>query len=108
MQEEISREFVKKIGEEICTALNGAKVDFVAHRESWIIVHDKGQCPRLEKSRYFSFIDRAREWLTDQIDVTCTTAEAERAVQAYIRDTLGMRRYEPGTADPASLLEVWA
>ena len=83
-------------------------IDFVLYRESWIVVEEQGKVPRLEKSRYFSFIDRKKEWPSDQVDVTCMTGEAEETVRRYISRELGLKRFKPGADDPTSLLEVWA
>jgi len=82
--------------------------DFVLYRESWIIVEEQGKAPRLEKSRYFSFVDRKNSWPSDHVDVTCMTREAEEAVREYISRELGLKRFSPGADDPTSLLEVWA
>lgn len=98
----------KEIEAALKMILKPGAVDFALYRESWIIVEEQGKAPRLERSRYFSFIDRKNSWPSDQVDVTCMTREAEEAVRGYISRNLGLKRFEPGEDDPTSLLEVWA
>ena len=90
--------------------LGTKKTELVLHRESWIIVQEEGKQPRLEKSRFFTFIDveSGKTYPAEQTDVTCMTREAEKAVQEYIRDDLRMKRFKPGKDDPSNLLEAWA
>lgn len=100
--------------EEIKTALRliigRDEVRFVLQQESWIIVEGENKKPRLEKSRYFSFMgpeDKRPESIW-YVDVTCMTPEAEKTVREFIREELGLKRFEPGEDDPSSLLEAWA
>ncbi|MBQ2641745.1 MAG: hypothetical protein IJG15_07090 [Lachnospiraceae bacterium] len=101
MQEEISRAVISAIGEK-------DDIDLVLHRESWIIAQEEGKKPRLEKARYFSFMNRRKMWESDHIDIVVMTAEAEEAVKEVIRTRYGLTAYPPGADDPSSLLEVWA
>lgn len=102
MQEEI-KQALKLI-------LGPKRIVIVLHRESWIIAEEEGKQPRLERSRYFTFIDDelGETYPVEQTDVACMTREAEKAVQEFIRDELGLKRFEPGKNDPPSLLEAWA
>lgn len=83
-------------------------VDWVAEKESWIIVTEEGRAPRLEKTRYFTFWNRQRDCEDSRVDITVMTPELERIISEYIQDVLGLRRYSPWAADPSSLIGVWA
>lgn len=98
--------------EEICRALRdilaaGEDIDLVLYRESWIIVEEEGKNPRIEKARYFSFLNRARMWAADHTDIIVTSPEAEEAVREIIRERFGLVPCPPGAEDPSCLLEVW-
>lgn len=96
----------------IARALEGtAGIDFVLHRESWIIVAGEGRVPRLEKARYFSFMNRRRMWQEgqgDRVDLIVMDPETESEVRRYIREVLRLRAFKPGAEDSRDILEAWA
>ena len=103
MQEEIGR----ALRDILDILVAGEDIDLVLHRESWIIAEEKGKAPRLEKARYFSFMNRLRMWEEDHADIIVTTPEAEEAVREFIRGRLGLEPFPPGAEDSTSLLEAW-
>lgn len=83
-------------------------VDWVALRESWTIVVCTNGKPTMEKTRYFCFFNRGREYEDGRVDITVLDHAAENAVEQYIQDKLHLKRFSPGAADSPSLIGVWA
>lgn len=83
-------------------------VDWVALRESWTIVICTNGKPKLEKTRYFCFFNRGKEYEGGRIDITVLNQETENAVSKYIQERLQLKRFSPGADDAPSLIGVWA
>lgn len=85
-----------------------APIDWVALRESWIIVECTNGRPTLEQIRYYCFFNRGREYEGGREDLIVLTKDSEAIVARFIEERLGLKRFSPGADDAKSLIGVWA